>query len=73
MTPDTPDPMPPSLGVSESLGANDGCSAKRATLAELQAEVEEIATGKREHEERIAREKRVVELLEKILAKLSEK
>jgi hypothetical protein len=39
--------------------------------AELEAEAQEIAAKKREHEERIAREKRMIELLEKILEKLS--
>ena len=41
--------------------------------AEREAEAQEIAQEKREREERIAREKRVVELLEQILEKLSTK
>jgi hypothetical protein len=41
--------------------------------AELEAEAQEIAQEKREREERIAREKRVLELLEQILEKLSAK
>jgi hypothetical protein len=72
MTPDPPDPVPQGLSVPPAL--SDRWLARKARDdAELQAEAQEIAQKQREHEERIAREKRVIELLEKILEKLSGK
>jgi hypothetical protein len=72
MTSDTPDPAPPFLGVPPGMSGR-WLAHKAQAEAELHLEAEEVAKKKREHEERIAREKRVVELLEQILEKLSEK
>jgi hypothetical protein len=71
MFPDNPDPVPPFLSVPPAI--SEWLARKARDEAELQAEVEKIAAEKREREERIAREKRVVELLEKILERLSQK
>jgi hypothetical protein len=67
MTPDNPEP---SLGVPPNL-SEQWLARKAQVEAELHIEAEEVARKKQEREERIAREKRVVELLEQILAKLS--
>jgi hypothetical protein len=68
MNPDNP----PSLGVPPAL--NEKWLARKAQVeADLAAEAQEIAKKEREREERIAREKRMVELLEQILEKLSNK
>jgi hypothetical protein len=74
MTPDAPDAPspPPSLSVPADMSA-EWLARKARAEAQQEAEAAEIATKKREHEERITREKRMVELLEKILEKLSEK
>jgi hypothetical protein len=72
MSPDNPDnPEPvPSLGVPPGISER-WLERKAQHEAALEAEVREIAKEKQEREERIAREKRVVELLEQILEKLS--
>ena len=70
MNPDTPEPVPPSLGVSPAL-SEKWLARKARDEAALETEAQEIAKEKREHEERIAREKRIVELLEQILEKPS--
>ena len=73
MTPDNPDdPVPPGLSVHPVLGQR-WLERKAQADAALEAEAQEIAKKQREREERITREKRIVELLEKILEKLSEK
>jgi hypothetical protein len=56
--------MPPSLGVPPAL-KREMAGAESAGRSELATEAQEIAA-----EERIFREKRVIELLEKILEKL---
>jgi hypothetical protein len=68
MNSDNPDP--PGLSISPAI-SEQWLARKAQHEAALKAEAEDVATKKREHEERIAREKRVVELLEKILEKLS--
>jgi hypothetical protein len=72
LIPDNPDSAPPSMGVPPAL-SEQWLAREAQHEAALETESREIAQKKREHEERIAREKRMVELLEKILEKLSEK
>jgi hypothetical protein len=67
MNPDIPDSLTSSLECVSSLECTMAGSVKRWLKLQLKAEVEDRAKEKREHEERIAREKRAVELLEKIL------